>query len=313
MPPKDRPRKTNRRSPTTLTADQDLSLRFELIRLAAELKPTTVRGLYYQAVISSLLYFIQKDSDKQKTYYNLVQGRVLDLRREGLIPWDCVTDESRASYNQTRFDTPADFADVAPYYFRLDFWRDQDVRPLVMVEKAGQVPVYLSHARGMGVDVVACKGYSSVTHMRDLAGVIDGWMDQGQDVELIVCADFDPSGDDWPRAALEEIRQHVGRPGQFREVTMRRELVTVDDLAELGPAVALRAANPNDSRTRAFLDRYGFSADTECCVEMDAMNPNVARARVERAVMEMFNGDMEAERALQQEHRDRIAAALLSL
>ena len=310
MPPKDRPRKTNRRSPTTLTADQDLSLRFELIRLAAELKPTTVRGLYYQAVISALLYFIQKDSDGQKTYYNLVQTRVLELRREGLIPWDCVTDESRASYNLSRFDTPAAFADVAPYSYRLDFWRDQQVRPLVMVEKAGQVPVYLDHARRMGVDVAACKGYGSASHLRDVAGVIDGWLDQGQYVDLIVCADFDPSGDDWPRAALEEIQQHVSRPGSL---AMRRELVTVDDLAELGPAVALRAANPNDSRTRAFLDRYDFSADTECCVEMDAMNPNVARARVENIVMEMFDGDMEAERALQQEHRDRIAAALLSL
>ena len=75
---------------------------------------------------------------------------------------------------------------------------------------------------------------------------------------------------------------------------MIRELVTVEDLAELGPAVALRAANPNDTRSRAFLDRYGFSAETECCVEMDAMNPNVARDRVERVVMEMFEGDMDA-------------------
>ena len=310
MPVKDRPRKTNRRSPTTLTADQDLTLRFELIRLAAELKPTTVRGLYYQAVISSKLDFIHKDVDGQKTYYKLVQERVLDLRRQGLIPWDCITDESRASYNATRFDTPAAFADIAPYYFDLDFWRDQQVRPLVMVEKAGQVPVYLDHARRMGIDVAACKGYSSVTHMRDMARVIDGWLDRDQYVELIVCADFDPSGDDWPRAALEEIQQHVSSPGS---VSMIRELVTVEDLAELGPAVALRAANPNDTRSRAFLDRYGFSAETECCVEMDAMNPNVARDRVERVVMEMFEGDMDAERALQQEYRDRIAAALLNL
>jgi hypothetical protein len=299
-----------RRSPTTLTREQDALLRSELIRLAVELAPTTVRGLYYQAVTSALLDFIKKDSDKQKTYYSLIQTRCLDLRRSGEIPWDCVVDESRASYSTARFNTTADFADVAPYYFSLDFWRDQQVRPLVMVEKAGQIPVYLDHARSFGVDVAACKGYSSASHLRAVAGVIDGWLEQGQIVDLIVCADFDPSGDDWPRAALEEIQQHVRAPDMVR---MRRELVTEADLAAMGPAVALRAPNPKDSRTRAFLERYGFNPDHECCVEMDALNPNVARARVEGLILGMFEGDLEAERALEQEHRERITTALASL
>ncbi len=105
------------------------------------------------------------------------------------------------------------------------------------------MPVYLNHARSLGVDVAACKGYCSTSHLRDVAGVIDSWLEQGQYVDLIVCADFHPSGDDWPRAALEEIQQHVSRPDA---PAMRRELVTEFDLAELGPAVALRAANPKD-------------------------------------------------------------------
>lgn len=311
MPVKDRPRLSNRRSPLLLTKDQDALLRSELIRLAIELAPTTVRGLYYQAVFSAILDFIHKDTkDTRDSYYDLVQNRQLALRRSGDIPWDCIVDESRASYELQRFGTPADFAEVAPYYYRLDLWREQPVRPLVLVEKAGQVPVYLGHARSLGVDVAACKGYSSASHLRSVALVIDGWVKQGQRVELIVCADFDPSGCDWPRAALEEIQAHVCSPPM---VTMRRELVTVADLTELGPAVALRAANPNDSRTAAFLERYGFDPEQEVCVEMDALNPNVARARVGAAIQGLFSGDLKAEQALEAEHRERIRAALEGL
>ena len=80
-----------------------------------------------------------------------------------------------------------------------------------------------------------------------------------------------------------------------------------------GAQVALRGANKNDSRTKRFLERHGFTPDQEVCVEMDAMSPAVARDRIEAAVMGMFSGDLEAEVQLQQEHRDRIVQVLEGL
>ena len=77
-----------RKSPTLLSRDQDALLRFELLRLAAELQPITVRGLYYQAVVSALIDFISKDSLGSTTNYDLVQRRVLDLRKSGALPWE---------------------------------------------------------------------------------------------------------------------------------------------------------------------------------------------------------------------------------
>ena len=280
------------------------------MRLAAELKPLTVRSLYYQGVTSALLDFITKDSQKERTNYRLIQGRVLDLREQGELPWDWITDESRASYGQPRWINPAGFAETAPWFYRLDFWREQQRRPLVMVEKAGQVPVFLQHARDLGVDVVACKGYSSSSHMRNLAVDLNEYIDQGQSIEILVCADFDPSGDDWPRAAMKEIRAHVNNPDL---VNMQRVLVTRDDLDGFGAQVALRAANPNDSRTKQFLERHGFSPDQEVCVEMDSMSPAVARNRISTVVLGMFDGDLEVERQQQQQHRDRIIQALEAL
>jgi len=113
-------------------------LREELTRLARELAPTTVRSLYYQAVLSPVLDFITKDSSGSKSNYTAVQSRVLELRQEGLIGWDAVFDSSRTDYSFERWSAPADFASIAPLCYRLDLWRDQPTRPIVLVEKEGR-------------------------------------------------------------------------------------------------------------------------------------------------------------------------------
>ncbi|KZR93119.1 hypothetical protein MITS9509_00996 [Synechococcus sp. MIT S9509] len=273
------------------------------------LAPVTVRGLYYQAVISSALPFITKDKGGARTNYRMIQSRVLELRQSGAIPWGCIVDPSRSDYGQPRWLDPAGFAETAPLYFSLDCWRDQEIRPLLMVEKAGQVPVYRQHAARHGVDVVACKGYGSATYLKDTAEKISSWIDSGQMVQVIVAADFDPSGCDWPRAAQAEIERHLEQDA----VIWRRELVRIEDLARMGDAVALRAPNPQDTRTRAFLTRHGFTPDLEVCVEMDAIDPVTARSRLEQVYLDLFDGDLAIQQQLERDHREAITTALSGL
>lgn len=291
-------------------AESDL-LESELCRLAAELAPITVRGLYYQAVISPTLPFITKDKEGSRTHYRHVQGRILDLRRSGVIPWHAVVDESRPDYSHDRWTSPSGFAEVAPLYYRFDAWADQPVRPLVMVEKAGQIPVYRQHADCFGVDVVACKGYGSASQLWELATSISGWVDSDQQIRVLVCADFDPSGNDWPRAAEVEIRNHLN-VGPNR-LMFDRVLVNPLDLRALGSAVAFRQPNPEDARTRSFLDQYGFNPADEVCVEMDAINPNEARARLGRIYRDLYDGDIDAALAQELNHREVITQALEAL
>ena len=56
----------SRKSPKFLSREQDALLRTELLRLTAELHPITVRGLYYQAVVSALLDYISQHSMGQQ-------------------------------------------------------------------------------------------------------------------------------------------------------------------------------------------------------------------------------------------------------
>lgn len=329
-----------------LTKEQDRLLRAALVDMAGKLRPVTVRGLYYQCVLAASLPFITKDSGKKRNY-TFVQSRSLDLREQGLIPWQWIVDESRDASGLDRWTGPAGFADTAPRYYRLDLWVEQSIRPFVLVEKVGQMGVYRAHADRFGVDVVACKGYSSASQLWAVAQGIIPFLEVGQDIRFLICADFDPSGWDWPRAAQVEVCQHLLRrlghgevvdkaskadlacpkaAGEFLALSsslltkagwgglsFHRELVTTADLKRLGPAVALRAPNPDDTRTKRFLAAHGWSAEQEVCVEMDAIAPTEARARLQARYEELFDGDISGRRELEDQHRAAITAALSAL
>ncbi|MCP9799912.1 hypothetical protein [Synechococcus sp. RedBA-s] len=221
------------------------------------------------------------------------------------------------------------------------------MRPLVLLEKVGQIPVYRHHGIEFGVDILATKGFGSSSQLWSAAETISEWLDTGQNIQLIVCADFDPSGCDWSRAAQVELCQHLIRRHRgdyllddfsderlatpdgaaallteansvldgalWGQLSIRRELVNLDDLHRLGPAVALRAPNPNDTRTAKWLERFGFSAAQESVVEMDAISPNVARVRLAVIYEELFDGSISERVELQDRHREAITAALASL
>ena len=142
-----------------LTRTEDRELRDEIKRIVLEHAPITVRGVYYQCVLSEKLPFLSKDRDGSKRNYVLVQGRVKQLRKIGAIRWDAVVDPSRPSPRK-RHKSISDFADVAALYYSRDFWCDAPIRPIVLIEKEGQVPVYEQHADQYGVAAWACKGYS---------------------------------------------------------------------------------------------------------------------------------------------------------
>lgn len=297
-----------------LTAQEDRTLREELLRIAQQEKPLTVRALYYRAVLSTALPFITKDKGKSRRNERLVQGRCLELRESGAMPWDWIVDESRTDYSVARWGSPADFSETAPYWYDRDFWRHQRYRPVVLVEKAAAISIVLGHCRQWGVDVVATKGYGSSTQLKDLATSIHAHRKEGHEVVVLVMADFDPSGWDWPRAAEADVRSHLRRLGSVAgALHFQRILMTPEQAAGLGQLVALRPPNDQDSRTVAWLDAHGFSADQETCVELDAASPSEMRQLLTEQFRFLFRGDIQREREAQDQDREEIRRALAAL
>ena len=265
-----------------LTRTQDREVKEEIIRIVQEHAPITVRGVYYQCVLSPRLPFLSKDSAGSKRNYVLVQARLKRLRKIGVIPWGAVIDPSRPNYARHRWSSLEQFALDVPSFYSPEVWADCSLRPLVLLEKEGQIPVYEQHAAKYGVDVWACKGYSSVSNLQALAEHIKSLK---QHVDVLVCADWDPSGCDWPRAAEKGLKDLLS--GSDHQVRFRRILVSEDEAARSRDTLGVKVAKPNDPRTAKWLDHYCYNSDGKNVVEMDALAPNEARKRLQSIYVSM--------------------------
>ena len=296
-----------------LTTVQDRQVKEEIIRIVKEQAPITVRGVYYQCVLSEKLPFLSKDSGVSKRNYVLVQARLRNLRKIGAIPWDAVVDPSCSTRARNRWSSPEQFAQDAPLLYNLDVWSDYKVRPLVLLEKEGQIPVYEQHAAKYGVDVWACKGYSSVSNLQALAEHIKSL---NQFVHVLVCADWDPSGCDWPRAAEKGLKDLIS--GGDYQMTFRRILITQEDVNRLRASVGVNVAKPNDPRTAKWLFDYDCNIEEENVVEMDAFAPNKARTRLQKEYERLRrlqdpNWDLSKDSELLDQQRAKIKEVLAAL
>lgn len=282
--------------------------------MAAAEQPLSVRALYYRAVLNPRLPFITKDSSGERRNERLVSGRCLSMRRSGEMPWEWIVDPSRASYTTRRFASPAAFAEIGPWYYRRDLWAEQAHRPVVLIEKAAAVGTIKQHCQSAGVEFWATKGYASASQVSDIAESLVPVLQSGQDVTVAVLADHDPSGQDWPRAAEHDLRRHLRRLHCDPDaVAFERLLMTQQQAAGLGQDVALRAASENDARTAGFLERFGYEADQEACVELDAMAPSEIRGLLSELFERLHSGSLADELAAQDADRERIRLALEAL
>jgi len=310
-----------------LPADQDAALRAEILRIVTAEHPITCRGLYYQCVLSPALPWLTKDKSGSRRTEGLIGRRCLDMRRSGVIPWDWITDESRTNYGQRRWDSPDEFAAVAPWYYRRDLWARLPERPVVLVEKAAAIGTVLDHCRSYGVDTWATKGYGSASYLKDLAASLRPHLEQGQAIQALVLADFDPSGWGWPQAAETEIRFHLQRFGLDPQmISFDRILLTQQQAAWLGDEVSLRPPNTADTRTLGFLDAHSIPYQlielgkakqveclVECCAELDAMRPSDIRQLLSDRFEQLAGDELDQQRELETVDRDRIRTALIAL
>ncbi len=90
-----------------LSKDQADELDARLLSIAAEERPTSVRGMYYMAMGAGL---VDKHVNGTRGNYMRVQRRILRMRREGTMPYSWITDGSRTVYRHTRYDDPKNFS-----------------------------------------------------------------------------------------------------------------------------------------------------------------------------------------------------------
>src|ERR1035437_9552962 len=241
---------------------RSLALIEAMYEIASESQPITGRGVGYKLFSLNLIPSMSRN-DMQGVYRLLKEAR-----DEGTIPGDWMVDETRKLEKRAFWDNPADFVDTVSNAYRRDFWQQQPKNVEVWSEKGTIRGVLQPVLDDLGVGFRVMHGFGSATIINDVAE-----HDDSRPLTILYIGDFDPSG---MNMSEHDIPERLSRYGGDH-ITVRRIALLRDDCTLLGrkPAFNVREKS-KDPRAPWFRKNYG-----QLCWELDAMDPNNLRSRVE--------------------------------
>jgi hypothetical protein len=245
-------------------------LREALHEIVMDNEPVTVRGVFYLASSAGL---VPKDDTKG---YRPVQRELLKMRREGIIPWGCITDGSRTVYGHNRYGSLEFYARQVARNYRRDYWHGSPEYVEIWLEKEalrGVIsPVVIDE---FGLDLFVTKGQPSVTYLYEAAENIS----LGERPTFVyVLSDHDPGGLRIFDRIKEELRNFVDGAA---DLTVRRLALTPYQVGLYD--LPTRPGKEKDPNAAAFNRMWGD------CVELDAMPPNTLRALIREKLENHIN------------------------
>src|SRR5262249_6907670 len=141
-------------------------LREAIYNVLAADNPQTVRGVYYQVVATGLI-------DKtEKEYKNAVQRVLLQLRRDGEVPYGWVADNTRWMRKPRSSGSVADILLHGIDTYRRALWDNQNCYVEIWCEKDALAGVLTEETRLWDVPLMVAKGFSSETYLYEAAETI---------------------------------------------------------------------------------------------------------------------------------------------
>lgn len=229
---------------------------FDIVR---EMKPMTVRQVFYQATVLNIV-------EKSEAGYNKVQTDLVQMRRAGTLRYDWLADNTRWQRKPDTFDSIEQaLLDTARFY-RKSLWADAAAYVEIWLEKDALAGVVLPVTEMYDVPLMVARGYASLSFLHSAADYISSL-----DVPTFIYhfGDFDPSGVN----AGEKIEQTLREMAPNAEIYFERVAVTPKQIKTL--RLPTRPTKMSDSRARNF---------GKISVELDAIPPAYLRQLVERAI-----------------------------
>jgi hypothetical protein len=234
------------------------------------IQPASVRGVCYKLFVKKLIASMAKGETNKIS-------RLLRLARENNeISWAWIVDETRSAECISAWDSPEDYARAVVSSYRRSYWSYQPIIPEVWSEKGTVRGVLAPVLEKYGVTFRPLHGYNSATEVHLIAEETA----DSQRLALYV-GDWDPSGKHMEEVDLpRRLRKYGGN------VKIIRVALAPADVANSGlPHFAVEEKR-KDPRYRWFVERYGHR-----CFELDALDPNVLRDRVEQCIRSVIDFD----------------------
>lgn len=237
------------------------ALKSALFEIVRDLRPVTVRQVFYQAVSRGLV-------EKSEREYKNVVGRLLvNMRREGIIPYSWITDATRWMRKPETFDGLAHALREMARYYRRSLWSEAPVYVEIWCEKDALAGVLYEVTDEYDVPLMVGRGFSSLSYLHSAAEAMRA---AGKPVHVYYFADHDPSGLTAMRVAHRELRAFAPDV----ELHFHHAAVTWEQVERW--RLPTRPTKKTDSRAK----RYGNKPS----VELDAIPPDRLRMLVRECI-----------------------------
>jgi hypothetical protein len=239
-------------------------------RILAAIHPTTIRGVAYQLFTRGLI-----ENMGDKCVRNV--SRMLVIAREkGIIPWEWIVDETRQEARVSSWNGLGDFGETVVRGYRKDFWQHQKSWIKVFSEKGTVGGIVRPVLDEFAVSFQVLHGFGSATSLHDVAE--ESLIENGRFLEILYIGDFDPSG---------MHMSGVDLPGRVEKyggvVDLTRIALTSADCTDALPSFSVETKR-RDPRYAWFKRNYG-----DRCWELDAMNPNDLRQRLQGEIIQRID------------------------
>ncbi|RLB81450.1 MAG: hypothetical protein DRH17_09130, partial [Deltaproteobacteria bacterium] len=152
------------------------------------------------------------------------------------------------------------------------YWKGQKYFVELWIEKDALRGFFEPYARRYRVNLVVCRGYPSVTRLREAKEQ----RHVPSDVKYVVLyfGDFDPSGEDIFRWINEELKPYNI---EVHKVALTKEQVIRYKLPPMIP-------KKSDPRYKKYVAKYG-----EVAVELDALHPAILRDIIRKSILKYMD------------------------
>lgn len=251
--------------------ERNLEAIFELRKFAEKNNPITVRQGYYHLKVLGLL-----TEGKYKEVVRLLKK----MRMAGLIRMEWIVDDTRHPEKTSSWINIKEILNAAIDQYRSDWQEDQEFYIEVWLEKRTLRRIFLPITDHYDVHLCVGGGYQSLDMIRTAAERFKKRNLKGQTPVILYFGDLNPSGKDIPRDIVNRLKLMLGFKVELIEVALTKKDIETYNLP----------MNPNskrDSRFKWFIEKYGI----DYSVELDALEPDVLKQKVENAITAFLDVD----------------------
>jgi hypothetical protein len=275
------------------------SLKAGIYDIVAEQHPVNVRQVYYQAVVRGLI------AKTEAEYGNAISRLMLEMRRDGVLPYPWVVDNTRWVRRPRTYRGLADFIETHQTAYRRSVWAGRSDYCEVWCEKEALAGVIVDVTSEYDVPLMVSRGFASESYLYSAADAITDELSEAgtaQRAHIYYFGDYDPSGLKISESIERGLRKLCRSLIQgfdddmlvFERVVVNEDTIAAHDLP----------SRPTKTKGNSHARDWPDGRES---VELDAM-PAPELRRLVRACIEQHIGDQELDvlREVERQERDQL-------